>query len=139
VDAGLVVAAEDEERKRSRIAPDRRLGRLGPGVERESGVGLGAAWIAAQQPVLDHRDGPAPAARRRVGEALAVTLGRAGEPLAGLVGAAEHEQRQAGAARRVPHPRQLPLTRIGVGRLREPLLAVAVPVALPLVVRSPIL
>ena len=51
--------------------------------------------------------------------------------------AAGHQKRKAGAARRVPHPRQLALALVGI--VREAFLAVAIPPLLPFEVRAPVL
>ena len=63
----------------------------------------------ASSPRLDRADRPSPAARKRLGEALAVALGGASEPLPASSAAAGHQIRQPCSARGVTHAGQLAL------------------------------
>ena len=144
VDAGLCVPAEDEQRERGRVAADRGLGFGGSAVERPSGRLFGPGPVVREHERLDRADRPAPAARRGLREALAVAIGRAHEPLGSLGAPAFHQEREGGPARRVPHPGQLALAALRIGRvvgsgLRQPRLAVAVASLLACEVCGPIL
>ena len=88
VDDRVVVAAEDEERERGGVAPDRRLGLGGAELERPARGLLGCGPVSGEDERLHRADRTAPAPGRRVGDALAVALGRAVEPLGRLVAVA---------------------------------------------------
>ena len=64
VDDGVVVAAEDEQRERGRVAPDRRLGLGGSELERPARGLLGSRPVAGEDERLHRADRPAPAPRR---------------------------------------------------------------------------
>jgi hypothetical protein len=49
-----------------------------------------------------------------------------------------HERREAGAAGRVPHPRELPLARVRIRRIPQPGFTVAVTLSFPLHVLLPV-
>ncbi len=132
------IATEDEQREAARITSDRGLGLRSAELERPAGRFLGSGPVAGDHERLHRADRPAPAPGRRLDDALAVALRRAVEPLGRLIGATRHQQREAGSARRIAHPGQLPLPGVRVGRVGQPPLAVAVALGLPLGVRSPV-
>src|SRR5205085_11092772 len=81
VDTRLGGAAGHEQRETGGVAADRRLGLGCAGLERPTRVFLGARPVAGEETCLDRADRAAPAPRRGVGEALAVALRGAREPL----------------------------------------------------------
>ena len=133
-DVGREVVADAGSRRRASAPARRRRGRAAR-ARRHSGRSATPLFAApassaqraassapAQSPArtqrLDRSDRPAPAAGRRVGEALAVAVGGAVEPLAASSGPALHQQREpraspprcraasAGAAARRRRPRR---------------------------------
>ena len=110
---------EHEERERSRVPADRRLGLGGSELERPARVRFRAPPVAGEQARLDGADRPPPAARRRVPPALPVALGRARKPL-GCSSVAEHQRGEARGIGGVAHPRELPLPRIRTRREAAP-------------------
>ena len=74
---GLVVAAEDEERERGGVLPDRRLGFGGPELERPASRLLGRVPVSGEHERLHRADRTPPAPGGSAGDALAIALGRA--------------------------------------------------------------
>ena len=60
------------------------------------------------------------------------------KPFRSLVGATGHQEREPGSSSGVPHPGELPLARVRVAGVGQPLFAVAVPLDSPLEIRGPI-
>src|SRR5437763_10833509 len=108
----FLVVADDEESKRGRIASNRRVGPTSTGFEGPVRIGRGAVPVAGQKTCLHRPDRAAPASRRRVGEALPVTLGGSGEAGGGFFATAGHQQRKTGSSRGVAEPRELALARV---------------------------
>ena len=129
VDDGLVVAAEDEERERGGVLPDRRVGLAGTELQRPASRLLGRFPVSGEHERLHRADRTPPAPGGSAGDALAVALGRTVQPLRRLVRPAGHQEREPGAACRVPHPRQLPLARVRL--VGQPSFAVLVASRLP--------
>src|SRR5207244_5350408 len=127
--ASFGVAAEHEQRQGGGVAADRRVGLRGACLQRPAGGLLRARPVAREDERLDRADRPAPAAGRRIGEALAVTGGGAAEPRGCPLAVPLHQEREPGATGRVAEPRQLPLARVRLVLGRpgsEPRLAVPV-------------
>ena len=112
VDAHAVPVAQDAARERRRVAADRRFGLGGTHVDRPLRIRCRPVPVAGEQPRLDRADRTAPAPGRCLLPALAVALGRTGEPHAPRLAA--HQLGEARRARRIAHPRQLPLPRVRV-------------------------
>ena len=122
--ASLLPPLEDKKREARCVPTDRRLGGSCALVERPAGVARGALPVPGEESRLDCADRPPPAAGRRVGIALAVTVGGVAEPFRGGGAVPEHQEREARRAGGVAHPRQLSLARVGI--LRQSSLAVPV-------------
>src|SRR6185437_7775967 len=90
-----------------RVAPDRRLRIRGAETERPFGVPGRVLPAPGEQGRLDRADRTTPRRRRRVLPALAPAERRALEPLGGLAGAPEHEQREPRTVGGITDPDEL--------------------------------
>jgi hypothetical protein len=126
-EAKAVPLLQHRVRERSGVAADRRLGAVSTLLERPPCIALGAVPVGREDACLEDRDRPAPAARRRIGPALAIAIARAIEPLACLSRMSLHDERQTRPGRRVAHARQLALAGVGIIEIGKAGLTVAVP------------